>query len=74
MSNIDIEVFASVEIHDDHRRRAFINTLKTYGVDPVLLADKIEFRFTGSRGVVSRLTALCDAEPAHSIHVTLAGK
>lgn len=65
-----IELFASVEEHDIWVRKSILAELTTYGITPKLLDDKIEFRYTGSRDVVSRLITLCDSRPAHSIHVS----
>lgn len=68
-----IELFACVEIHDRLERKEFLSTLSVYGIDPKFLADKIEFRCVGSMGVISRLVSLCDAQKAHSIHVSAVG-
>ena len=67
-----IELFACVETRAQHERKNFVESLKTYGIEPQFLDNKIEFRYTGSRDLVSRLIAMCDAIPAHSIHVSAA--
>ena len=66
----ELELFASVEVHKQLERKAFISSLKKYGITPNFLDDKIEFRYIGSRDVVSRLITICDEIQAHSIHVS----
>lgn len=65
-----LELYASVCIHDKWERWGFVESLKKFGIEPRIHNDYVEIRYTGSRDVTMRIADLCDSKQFHSIHVS----
>ena len=68
--NIPLNIYCSVEEHDEAKRREFVEELNRLGVQPEFHGDKIEFRYRGGRETVLKLASYAEAHQAHSINIT----
>ena len=73
IKDLQLSIYASIEEHDEARRREFLEQLQRYGIKPEFYGDKIDFRYRGGRETVMKLAEYADDHVAHYINISSSG-